>query len=443
MVALGFGEILILFALAGVQANDVASLLEPGHYLKAHEVELKAATLAELATREARGGKEQMIQLLAIRWLGLHPDDARKAGAVDALRAVATGTKGQDPHGFARDYATRAMARIEGKPLPAARTIPAGSVRDEALSWFPAEATAVGAVDLRSTDGAASQDPEALSRALARMVPDREWKAIYPFVDAVGNLRLDRVALALEMEEARPQPKRIWIRFTGAGNLKQLEEFLGKEFPQRAERKGPRGEPIVIRTSENVPPALAFIGQTDVIIAGYQEGKARSLEVIEELLECRAGKSKSVVSGPFAATLKKFSATATAAFVADVPASIRDKLLRGGPFKDLPSRVVFEATGGKEIRLQLGATMKDADEAAAAAKTICELRQQGLQALKDLPAEVKLPREAIELARKALDGMTVAADGSEVTTVLRIPSEASKHLLESVEALLLDRQREP
>src|SRR5262249_34228648 len=159
----------------------------------------------------AKVGKEQMIQLMAIRWLGLHPDDARKAGAIDALRAVADGKKGQGPHHFAKEHAARALARIEGKRVAPARTVPPGSIRDEARAWSPGEVAIFGAMDLRPAEDATATDTEALAKLLARVVPEREWKPVYDFVDTVGNIRLDRIGLALEMEEKKAEPNRIWV----------------------------------------------------------------------------------------------------------------------------------------------------------------------------------------------------------------------------------------
>jgi hypothetical protein len=443
MVAYGFGQILLLFAMTGVPVNDIASVLEPGHYLKAHEVELKAEKLVELATHEAKVGKDQLIQLMAIRWLGLHPDDARKAGAIDALHAVADGKKGQGPHDFAKEHAARALARIEGKRLAPARTVPPGSIRDEALAWFPAEATIFGAFDLRPAEDATATDPEALAKVLARVVPEPEWKPIYDFVDTVGNLRLDRIGFALEMEEQKLEPKRIWVRFSGAGDLSRLEECLATKAPAREVRKRPGDAAIVIRTQENRPPGFGFIGSTDVIIVGFFEPLGKPLEVVDALLQARAGKRKSVVSGPFADDLKKVNAKSQGVFVAALSDSIQANLMRGSPFKTFPTRVVAEATGGKVLALRLRAIMKDEEAATAASKTVAQLREQGLRALKDLPPEVKIPKEAIDIARKALTDMKVTSDGSEVTAVVRLPADAGSVLLDVLEALLTVRRGGP
>jgi hypothetical protein len=437
-VGLGLQELLILIALGGFPGNDAASLIDPAGYLKAHGVELKADGLVELVAREAKGGKEQMTQLLAIRWLGAHPDEAKKAaGALDALRSVADGKKGQDAHGFARDHAARALARIEGKPATAARPIPAGSVRADALSWFPAEATLFGAADLRSAGGPPSLDPDAVSTLLGRLVPEEGWKPIYGFVDAVGNLRLDRVAIAVEINEKAHDKSRIWVRLTGAGDPKGLVDFLAPMYPEREERKGPGGEPIVIRTKKGSAPAFVFVGKTDFVIAGYEADKGNHIEVVDALLDVRAGKGKSVVNGPFAKVLEEVREKSQGLFVADVPESFRTEGLRGldiSSFKAIPRRLVVEMTGGKTLTVRAQGTMKDEEEAAATAKALEQLKAQGLQALKNRPRDV--PADLAEVGRKTLEGAKIDAGGATVTASVQVPAEALKAALKAVEEML-------
>jgi hypothetical protein len=445
MAFYSLSEILILLALTGLPVNDAASLIEPAGYLKAHDVELKAERLAELITRDAKDGKEQMIQLLAIRWLGLHPAEATKAqGALEALRAVAAEAKGRDAHRFARDHAARALARIEGKPAPPTWRMPADSVRADALSWFPAEATLVAAVDLRSASGDSPLDPEAVAAMIARLLPEQARKPIYEFVDTVGNLRLDRFAFALEVNEKQANTSRIWIRFTGAGDPKGLEAFLKTLYPERDERRGPLGERIVILTKKDSAPAFACIGKTDFVIAGYEGNKGAHIDVVNALLETRAGDAKSVVAGPKGEVLKKVGAKAGGVFLADLSESMRADVLRGlrgAPFKAIPGQVVAEAFGGKVLTARIQGTMKDEEEAAATAKGLEELKEQGLQALKNAPAD--FPKVLVEVGRKALEEAKIEAKGPVVTATAQIPSEALKGVLKAVEDLIGAAGRKP
>jgi hypothetical protein len=439
-------RILLLLPLlsAGVPSHDLASVLEPAAYLKAHDLEPTAGRLAELATKQPRSGQEQMTQLLAIRWLGAHADEAKKAaGALDALRAVAAGEKGRDPHGFARDHAARALARIEGRPAPAGPVAPAASVRGDALSWFPVEATVFGAMDLRWASGRqGTVDPDALSTALARLAPE-PWKEIFDFADAVGNLRLDRLALAIELDAKGIGPNCIWIRLTGACEPKWLEAFVAKNFPERIRRTGPRGEPVVILHKQGSAPAFALIGQTDFVIAGRERDRDNHAKVVEALLDARAGKGKNVTTGPFAEVLDKTSDKAQGLFVADVPQTLGAQVLRGSPLPAAPRRVLFEVVGGRAptarvpvatlLTVRVVATMKDEEEAAATAKAVAQWKDQFLRALKDLPPDAQAPRELVDVGKTILEAVRITTRGSAVTVTAPVPVEAARAALQALQ----------
>lgn len=443
MIGIGASELVMLLVMTGLPANDLASLIEPEGYLRSRGVELKADKLIELAVQEPKTGKEQMIQLLAIRWLGKHADEVKKIdGAVDTLREIAEGKKGRDAQSFARDQAARALARIEGKPAPTPRRLPAGSVRSEALAWFPATALVVGATDLRPPVGAAGPDPEAFAAVIAALVPEREMKPVYDFVDAVGNIRLDRVSVAFETNETEPDKSKIWVRFTGAADRKRLEAFLAKEFPEREERKPPsgkgfRGEPVVILSKKDSAPAFALVGNTDLVMAGYKSNQGNHIELVDALLAVRAGKSKGVRVGPFDEVLKGINENASQLLIAKVPENFRSSLFPGLPLadKDLPTRVVVEVTGGKAITARVRGTMKSEDDAAQAAKSLESLKAEGIKHLKDIPAEANVPRDLVNVARKVLDSMKIATDGAVLTLTAEVPSNVAMSALKAVETM--------
>jgi hypothetical protein len=435
---------LLVLLVGGPAVHDMASLLEPAPYLKAHEVELKAERLAELASRQAKGGKEQMIQLMAIRWLGLHPAEAKKAdGVLRTLEDIAGEKKGRDANGFASAYARIALARIEGHPISVAPMPRPGYLRSDALAWFPAEATIFGAQDHRASGEISALDQEAVSHLLGRIVPEREWRPIYEFVDAVGNLEIDRIAFALELDEKGMDPKRIWLRFTGAGDPQLLQDFIAKLYPERQERKGSAGEPIVILTKKDRAPAFAFVGKTDLLIAGTKNEQDNHVELISAMLDARAGKIKNVTAGPFAEILKKVENNARGLLVADVPEGLRAELGRSLPAAPIPRRVIVQTTRGKALAVRLEAMMKDADEAVAAAKILEDWKAQGLRALKALPPEVKVPKPLVDVGRQALEGVKLEAMGSAVTVSTQVPSEAIRGVLKALEELTGDKLKEP
>jgi hypothetical protein len=430
-----FTELLLLLALGGMPVSDVASLLEPAAYLKAHGVEPKAERLAELAAGPAKDGKGQMTQLQAIRWLGGHPAEAKRAGALDALRAVAEGKEGDDAYGLARAHAAVAVARIEGKPLPAGRAPPAGGCR-EMLSWFPAGATLVGAADVQAVSRERPLDPDAVAALLARPAAnEREMKPIYDFVNAVGDLRLDGAGFAVQRVEDKPSATRIWVRLRVAGDLGRLGDFLKTEGFERQELKGPGDAPFVLLTRKDESPAVAVVGKTDLLVAGFNGNHGDHAELVRALLEVRSGKGKSVLAGPLAEVLKAVPEDARALFVADGPESLQPILPPRGPLPAIPQRTVLEVVGGwKATTVRLRATLKDEAEAAEMAKALNQWKDQGLQALKDLPREVKIPKEALDQGRSVLEGVKVESAGTTVNATVRVPPEAIRAALKALEA---------
>ena len=96
-------------------------------YFKSRHIEIKATDLADLAAKEPADGKTQVAQLLAIRWLGEHGAEVKKASKVrETLEEIALGKKGKDAQGFARDYARapwrNLTASLRQRPEPCRTT---------------------------------------------------------------------------------------------------------------------------------------------------------------------------------------------------------------------------------------------------------------------------------------------------------------------------------
>src|SRR5262245_4151009 len=129
-----FSGILMMLALTGgTGSTDLISFVDGPDYFKAREIEVKLEKMVELAAKTPEDGKDSVAQLLAIRWLGDHPAEVKKAkNARQTLQQITAGKKGKDAAGFARDYAERALAKLDGKPLPGP-TLAAKSVREEGL----------------------------------------------------------------------------------------------------------------------------------------------------------------------------------------------------------------------------------------------------------------------------------------------------------------------
>jgi hypothetical protein len=429
------GIVVLLLPLLGAPVNDMASLIDPADYFQTRGVEVKADKMLELAARDPTDGKAQIGQLLALRWLAQHPTEAKKADkAREILASLADGKKAQDGYGFAKEYAQKALAKLDGKPAPAPRKVPVDSVRSDALKWFPAQATILGAMELRASGEVAALDDNAVSSLLVQVIPPRERQMAYDVADMLGNVRLDRIAMSLEFDAGKSEPERIYFRFTGAGDAKRLADFIAKEYPTRKERKGPKGEAITVLGKEGRAPVFAFVGDADLLMVGYQEEKANHMELLEKALDVRAGKAKSATEGTFAEVLKKASDHAQGLLVADVPEAVQRETLRQFPIKVVPSRVVAETTRTKTFNGRFEATFKDADQAKAFVQAVNQLRDQARKAMKDLPPELQKVQKALgpdgEKVLKMLDKVVadvrVEARGAVVSGTMELPGEAAQ-----------------
>src|SRR6266404_8913580 len=151
MVVVGLPEVLMLFLLTGSPSGtDLLALADPAGYFAARQIEVSIDKMAGLAAEAPTDAKGQVMQLLALRYLAEHPDKLRRAqgyaGHRRSLEDIAAGKKAQDALGFSKEYAERVLAVLDGKTLQQPE---APKLRDDALSWFPAEAMFVGAIDTR------------------------------------------------------------------------------------------------------------------------------------------------------------------------------------------------------------------------------------------------------------------------------------------------------
>lgn len=418
--------VFLMLAGTGNMPHDVVSVIDADDYFRSRQIAVKVADLVPLAEKEPKDGKAQIAQLLALRWLGEHPDQVKKdAKAREALEQIAAGKKGQDPVGFAREYAQEALALVEGKPAPKPTPLPEDSVRGDALKWFPNDAAFFGAIDLRPAGEVKSTKGKPLFSRLLKIIPPREREEMYKFVDGVGNIRLDRVSFAYSPNPAERQKGRIYIRYTGLADRKGLAEFIKSNLRDSnlEYRKGPKGEVITVIHSPKNPPAFAFIGDTDLIMAGY-DGNADAIEVVDDALDVRAGKKPSLVTGPFADKLKKVPALASGLIMGDLPEDIRRDLTRSdSPFKAAPRSFDVYMTRDKELDIHFHATMADQADAKAFAESVDQLKKTAVAGLKALPPQIKIKPESLDLLTKTLEAIKAEPKDSSVTGGVQIPDK--------------------
>jgi hypothetical protein len=432
----GAFSILLMVGVGGNGSKDLVSLVDAPQYFKSRGIELKLEKMLELAGKTPADGKEQVQQLLAIRWLGEHPEAVKKTGnARETLRAIADGKQGKDPQGFAADYARLALARLDGKDV-SLHPLPLGSVRGEALAWFPKKCTIFGAADMRPPRGLPEERSNPLADAINRMMPPREKEQFFTHVERMGNIRIDRASIAMIPDANQPAETRMFIRLTGKGDRQRLIDFFRQEFrgATLTQRKEFGGQPIAIIDSKDQGPAIAIIGDTDVIMAGYPAGSHgpgaprpfNQVAVVDEALGVRAGTKASLLTGPYAGTLRGVSPKANGLLIGDLPEFMRQAMTqgRGNPFRGFVQNftvVLMRNAKGLKIRFTGGAA--NAKDAKGFVDGVHAAKQLALDGLKQLPPFIKIKPKTINAMRVVVKGVRVEAKDALLTGGAFVPEE--------------------
>jgi len=444
MAVVGFGmmELLILLAgIPGLPANDLVSIVPPGDYFSSRGVTVNARELMVLAGKEPSTPKAQVQQLLAIRWLGENAAATKKTdGARELLEDIASGKKAQDGHGFARAHARRAVALLDGKTPPPLATMPASGLRGDVLKWFPADMTLAGGHEFRADRNSKEGALEPLMKHLWEAAPTDVRKQFYESLEKVGNVRIDRIAMAMRFDvNARPMFN--VVRVTGAGDVKRLAAVLTDldriKFEQR---KGPSGESILAGESTSNGFTFAFVGEGDFLFIvdearrnvrkGEQPPERKPLEFLDEVLAARAGKKKSLADGPLGKLAEQAPATSRLLFVGDILEKMRTEITseKGSPFRAFPERILAYTTKGDKMTLTAQGTFAKKEEAAPFRDALEGLRQMGLQGLNTAPVEV--PKELVKQLKETLEGIKLEVEGATVKGRVSIDVDALNRTLE-------------
>jgi hypothetical protein len=197
MMAFGFMEILVVALLAGGQTTtDLVTLIQPEHYFQARQIEVSLDKMVEVAGTDPVDPKAQIMQLTALRYLISESEDLKKSPKYAAHRQVldqiAQGKKAQDSLGFAREYAGWVLAKLDGTKVTPAK---APKLREDAIAWFPGDTTFAAAFDFRHVRKAGV--PHDALKEIRRLIPEREKKEMYEFIEKTGNVRVDRFAFGM------------------------------------------------------------------------------------------------------------------------------------------------------------------------------------------------------------------------------------------------------
>jgi hypothetical protein len=238
---------------------------------------------------------------------------------------------------------------------------------------------------------------------------------VYQFVETVGNIRLDRVAVAVEMDAKRPEPHRIYVRFTGAANRKWLAAFFRQHFPEETTEQGPQAEPVTILSNPKDAPAFALVGDTDLVVAGYEKDRAKHRDVVEQLLQVRAQGKGGLRTGPLGGTLKDVPPQASALLAAELSDGMQKALAgRGLPLPVAPRRLLLDATRTRDLAVRLRALMNNPAGARTLAGALTKLQDQAVERLKNPPPEARLPAGALGPVQKMLAGARIEVQGDTV-----------------------------
>jgi hypothetical protein len=431
---------MVMFVLLGFGSNsrDLVSYLNPDDYFASRKVDVRVEKLLELAAKSPETGKDQVMQLLAIRKLVANPDTARKDERVrDLLTQILERKKGKDRLGFAEEYARQALARLDGKEAPAV-TIPKASLRSEAFAWFPKDALIVMGFDARPVAGVPVPDTSTLQDLVTKYMRKGNMDKVFELAEKLGNLRFDRVSVAAAPNpmggaEGRPNA-RIYVRITGKADHRRLVSFLSDEGKLNIVRqeRGPDKELITSLSNEGRAPVIALVGDSDVLIAGYADDrKGDHMSVLREMLEVRGGQQRSIVAGPLGARLKKVHPQTFILTIGDI-----SKDFGLGPMRvpgidgevALPKSVVAEVSrkaAGLDVTVE--ALMQNETDA----ERMREATQRTLrEAIEDIRREAKrkpdVPQDLIELFTKTLESVKTSAKGSTVIGSVHISNAVMK-----------------
>jgi hypothetical protein len=446
MMAMGGIELFVLMLMGtGGLSNDLVSLLDAKGYFESRQIEMKVPRLVELATREPANAKDQVSQLLAMRWLGEEAAQVKKAKdfaeILDKIEQVAQGKKGQDPLGFAADYARMAAVALGSTRVEAPfQKLPDNSLRQDALTWFPPSVQIVVAADFRNTAPTSLDSGKMMREMLLKFVPPQAREEVYGMAEKLGNVRVDRVAFGYAPPSKEEQQGRVYFRLSGKADHKRLVDVLKDSAPGMTakEQKGFRGQRVTMlvnpQGTRHGPPGMAVVGDTDLIVAGAEGSQVKDELTIAQVLAVRAGREKNMLGGKLDPFLKKTSPQASAIVVGELPSEVRTGFTRGPEaFKVFPKIVVAEVLRNKGVvEAKFQGTLDSADDAKQFTEDAERLRKMAIVELnnvaKNVPPFLPIPPKTFEQMAEVLKSVKVQAKGATVSGRMTIPEETIKAL---------------
>jgi hypothetical protein len=407
--------LLLLMSAAG-QPTDLVSLLSPQDYFQTQGIEVSTDKLVELAAKDPVDGATQLAQLLALRSLA-EDGNFKKAANYQAQRQVvediAAGNKANDKTGFAKEYAQRALAQLDGVRPPAAAALGA---RADGLAWFPAAATVVAGIESRPAAMAAvSKSPAA---EMLKAMPAMSKKEFYKVVGSLGNVRIERLTFAYVHEA---NSGRNYLRLTGRFNPAWVAELLKTTGMEAKERKNAGGASIIELGRVGRGPAIALIGDRDFVVAGSSRGD-NDEEVLAQVLELREKNQANAAGRRLKTALDKIPAKAVGYLVGEFPEESRRTAGREfGAFPKSITAYIEKAAVGMDLIMH--GTMDNDDQAKTFVETTSKLRMKGLDALQN-PPPVPIPGINIDNLKNMLNSLQIEGQGATVSMRMLLSNDA-------------------
>jgi hypothetical protein len=379
---MGFGEILLLAVLSGGTANsDLVTLIEPTHYFQSRKIDISIAKAIELAGTDPKDARTQVMQLTALRYLAAESEKLKKTPMYVAhrqtLEEIALGKRAPDALGFAEDYARRVLRKLDGSKPPAPKLLP---IREDSLSWFPADTNFAYVFDLQRTrETGLADDP--LKEMLKRM-PEDVKKVLYDQIEQAGNIRVERLAFGMVENAKNRDQRKMLIRVTGKANQAWAAKALKKLNPkfELKQIKDEKGTPITLAQQPNRAPIIALVGNTEVLIVGYQGDKEKHEEVFEEALAIRLGKQRSAGTGVLKDPLAKVPDKAVAFMAFDGSGDYFN--FAKSVFDPVPGKMLVHIERApKGLDVKLHASLTNEEEAGKLVEHVSALRKKSIAAL--------------------------------------------------------------
>jgi len=393
----------VLSASTAGASTDLLQLLDENDLFTRAGVGTKSEELTVLAGKPATDAKGRTLRLLAIRTLGDRAEKSARATLEQIVRSE---------KGFPRDYAEWALAKIDGKPAPV-RTMPADTLR-AALAWFPANIDFLVAADGRAIPASYFSFDREHRMPLSSMLRNRERDDFFKFVDAVGNVRIDRFSMAVGTDDDKDDP-RLYIRFTGSvDDPKPLMDLLTAEMRGSRQETPEEGVTVIVGRR---PPAFVAIGSTDLLLVGRNHGGGDQMDLVNAVLAVKAGKKPGALKGVFSKDLEKLPAGAGGFAIG----SLQGRLSREFGFPAPPQLATATVTVENGVLVARMRTEWDgADNAEAWLKTL----QEGIESLNkdlagDLPKSFK-PEHA-KTFKDALAGIRLTRKDNVVEGEAKVP----------------------